>query len=69
MRSPIVRFVPVTQLFRRLFGRIRFWNDKRDQASVEDAMVRVSQFNEHFVRTGEKTHQDDRVTTRICPDP
>ena len=32
-------------------------------------MARVSQFNENFVRTGEKPHQDDWVTTRICPAP
>ena len=32
-------------------------------------MVRVLQFNEHFVRTGGKTHQDDWFPTRICPHP
>jgi hypothetical protein len=32
-------------------------------------MVRVSQFNEHFVRTRGKTHQDDRLPTRVCPHP
>jgi hypothetical protein len=42
-----------------LFGRSLFWNDKCDHAFVEGLMVRVNQFNEHFVRTGEKTLQDD----------
>ena len=52
-----------------LFGRTLFWNDKSDRAFVEGVMVRVLQFNEHIVRTGGKTHQDDWVTTRICPYP
>jgi len=40
-------------------GRSLFWNDKCDHGFVEGLMVRVNQFNEHFVRTGEKTLQDD----------
>jgi hypothetical protein len=48
-----------------LLGRSLFWNDKCDRPFVEGLMVRVNQFNKHFVRTGEKTHQDDWVTTRI----
>src|SRR6266576_5182271 len=52
-----------------LFGRKLFWNDKCDDAFVERVVVRVLQFKEHFVRTGGKTHQDDWVTTRICPAP
>ena len=52
-----------------LFGRKLFWNDKCDCAFVEGVVVRVLQFNEHFVRTGGKTHQDDWVTTRVCPHP
>ena len=39
-----------------LFGCDLFRNDKCDHAFVEWLMVRVNQFNEHFVRTGEKTH-------------
>jgi hypothetical protein len=52
-----------------LFDRKLFWNDKCDRAFVERVVIRVLQFNEHFVRTGGKTHQDDWVTTRICPAP
>lgn len=52
-----------------ILGRKLFWNDKCDYALVEGAVVRVLQFNEHFVRTGEKTHQDDWVTARIRPHP
>jgi hypothetical protein len=52
-----------------LFGRILFRNDKCDQACVEGAVVRILQFNEHFVRTRGKTHQDDGLTTRIRPHP
>lgn len=52
-----------------LFGPKLFWDDKCDYAFVEGMVVRVLQFNEHFVRTGGKTHQDDWVTTRICPAP
>ena len=52
-----------------LFGRKFFWNDKRDYALVEGLMVRVDQFNQHFVRTGEQTLQDDWVTTGIGPHP
>ena len=48
-----------------LFGRSLFWNDKCDRPFVEGVVVRVLQFNEHCVRTGEKTHEDDWVTTRI----
>jgi hypothetical protein len=42
-----------------LFGRNLFWNDKCDHAFVEGVVIRVNQFNEHFVRTVEKTLQDD----------
>src|SRR6266480_4289744 len=52
-----------------LFGRSLFWNDKCDRAFVEGVVVRVLQFNEHFVPTGGKTHQDDGLTTRIRPHP
>ena len=38
-----------------LFGRNLFWNDKCDHAFVEGVVIRVNQFNEHFVRTVEKT--------------
>src|SRR4029077_21134543 len=50
-----------------LFGRNIFWNDKCDHAFVEGVVIRVNQFNEHFVRTVEKTLQDDWETTRMCP--
>ena len=52
-----------------LFGRALFWNDKCNRAFIERVVVRVLQFNEHLVRTGEKTHQDDWVATRICLHP
>src|SRR5271157_2191822 len=52
-----------------LFGRDLFWNDKCDRAFVERVVIRVFQFNEHFVRTGEQPHQDDWVATRVCPHP
>ena len=32
-------------------------------------MVRILKFNEHFVRTGGKPHQDDGLTARIRPHP
>lgn len=51
------------------FDRSLFGNDKFDRAFIECVVVRVLQFNEHFVRAGGKTHQDDWVTTRICPYP
>ena len=44
-----------------LFGRSLFWNDKCDDAFVEGVVIRVLQFNQHFVRTGGKTHQDDSL--------
>jgi len=52
-----------------LFGRNLFWNDKCDCAFVEGVVVRILQFKKHLVRAGGKTHQDDWVTTRICPHP
>jgi len=52
-----------------LFGRILFWNAKCDQTLVEGVVICVLQFNEHFVRTGGKTHQDDWLTARIGPYP
>src|SRR5262249_30738382 len=58
----------------RLSSRLLFsWtlsgNDKCNHAFIERAMVRVLQFNEHLVLTGGKTHQDNWLTTRICPHP
>lgn len=51
-------------------SRHRFlWNDKPHFALVEFAMIRVHQFEEHFVRTGRKTEQDDSIATRLRPDP
>ena len=52
-----------------LFVCALFWNDKGDYAFVEWVVVRVNQVNAHFVRPGEKTLQDDWVTTRIGPHP
>ena len=58
-----------TAMHLMLLGRGPFRNDKCDRAFVERVVVRVIQFNEHFVRTGEKAHQDDWAATRICPHP
>lgn len=52
-----------------LFGWTLFGNDKSNQALVEGAVVRVLQFDEHFMRTRGKTHQDNWLTARICPHP
>ena len=52
-----------------LFRRGLFRNYKCDRTFVEGVVVRVLQFEEHFVRTSRKTHQDNRVATGICPNP
>ena len=62
-------FVPVMHPSLMLFGRNLFWNDKCDHAFVEGLVVRVNQVDSQFVRIGEKTLQDDWVTTRIGPHP
>jgi len=52
-----------------VIGRSLFWYNKFDRALVEGVVVRILQFNEHFVRPGGKTHQDNWVTTGIRPHP
>ena len=52
-----------------LFGRGLFGNDKFDGTLVKRMVIGVLQFNEHFVRPGGKTPQDDGVATRVHPDP
>jgi hypothetical protein len=52
-----------------LFERALFWNDKCNHAIVDGVVVGVNQGNEHLVRTGGKTLQDDWVAARICPYP
>ena len=45
------------------------WNIKCNGALVDRLVVRVNQFNQHFVRTGRQAPQDERVTTRVRPVP
>src|SRR3954465_3183196 len=60
---------PALRLLGMFFARSILWNDERDRAFVEGVMVRVFQLDKHFVRTGRETHEDDWVSTRICPHP
>lgn len=52
-----------------LFGSGLFWNYECDHAVVEGVVVCVLQVNLHFVRAGEKTHEDDWIAARIGPHP
>ena len=45
------------------------WNIKCNGALVDNLVVRVNQFNQHFVRTGRQAPQDERVATRVRPVP
>jgi hypothetical protein len=45
------------------------WNIKCNGALVDNLVVRVNQFNQHFVRTGRQGPQDERVATRVRPVP
>src|SRR5208282_2065552 len=45
------------------------WHDKRNRPLVEGVVVRVIQFDNHFVWAGRKMLQDDGVPTRVGPHP
>ena len=45
------------------------WNIKCNGALVDRLVVRVNKFNQHFVRTGRQTPEDERGATRVGPVP